>query len=421
MNRFDVLKFHRRIALWVAAAFLIWGMSGLIHPVMSWTNPRPVAFAPPPSAPVAVPPLSVVKSALGDMDVQTVRIWPGAVWADGDVHALKGSKPLPDMDRDRAVTLARYYSGEISGVSDTTLITAFDDKYPYINRYLPAWRVSFDNGKTVYVETGTDRLGSITDRRKVILQTVFENLHTLKFMDGIEPARVAMIAALVGSIPLMALMGAFLHAVLRRRASGPRQYHRLITLAGAVPLLCFGVSGLFHLGMQSPLVYETLPVMPATSVKDMRFMPDAGQVDDLRLVAGWWRVEKAGEVSYRNAASGQTLKGDEAFARHLATQWGSGDIAGISIVTKFTPEYGFANKRLPVFRVEPVSGPLMFIEARTATMAAMASRVAAAETWAFSNLHKWQFIASRPWRDGLMVFVVLLGFAGVYMGLRIRR
>ena len=40
-------RWHRRLSLLAGVALLLWAASGLLHPLMSWTNPRAAAFAPP--------------------------------------------------------------------------------------------------------------------------------------------------------------------------------------------------------------------------------------------------------------------------------------------------------------------------------------------------------------------------------------
>jgi uncharacterized iron-regulated membrane protein len=83
-----------------------------------------------------------------------------------------------------------------------------------------------------------------------------------------------------------------------------------------------------------------------------------------------------------------------------------------TLVPMFSPEYGFANKRLPVWRVETPKG-VMFVDAKAGIMAAQVSALDKAELWSFRNLHKGQFLdnllgITHTQRDSLLAVVAML-------------
>lgn len=436
-----MMKWHYRMALTGAVAVIIWGCSGLLHPLMTWTNPRAAAFMPPAAESFAIPPHEQVRGILRTHDItQFTALRIGASWIQVSVpdsaerlyFSLPDGQPIADGDRLHAVALARYYSGLTdAAVADATLVTAFSNRYTYINRYLPVWQVTFDDprGLSVYVDTATDRLGAITDTHKVILQGLFQTLHTGQWLEGAEALRLALIAALVGSALSVAVAGLYLLVRLRGKRKGLRRAHRALGYAALVPLLMFPVSGLFHLFVQSPLLYkERAAVSGPVEAAALDRLPQ-GRADDVRLVQpSWWRVQNGRAVSYIPVSGGQMLEGDEAYVRQMA---GEG-IRDVSLVTSFSDEYGFAYKRLPVWRVEQ-GDRLLFIEARTGIVAADVDRLKVAETWTFSRLHKWQFLdgvsakISGPgpfktaFRDAVMVVFVLAGLGMAVIGLRLRR
>lgn len=428
--KFKILGQHRKLALWSACAVFIWAMSGLLHPLMSWTNPRPVSFMPPKVEAFATPTLNQVKNALRTNDydsVSDIRILGNVLQTPDVLIDIRTRDEIPDGLKARAIDLARYYTGNDGQVRAINEVTKFSDEYPYINRYLPAWRVKFDDDLNVYVDLSTDRLGSLTTKLKVVLQTLFENIHTFKFLQDAEALRLIAIGLLVASIPGMAVMGIYIRATIRRETQGPRRKHRILTMLAVIPLLMFSISGLFHLVMQSPLIYRSIdPVQAVIAVQDIKHMPRSKSVTDLRLImdsqqTAWWRMQDSKGTTYMNALTGDTLQGDENFAVHLAQTW-SGDAAILSAIfqTAFSSEYGFANKRLPVWRIE-TTHEILFVEPRTATLAAKVTRAAAAETWSFSNFHKWQFVPNRIARDVLQVLAVFLVLGAVFAGLRLRR
>ena len=150
MTKRLVLDGHRRLALVAGLAILIWACSGLLHPLMSWTNPQPAVFTPPvedlPQMPAgdlkgllqghgitAIRGARFIASRLGAVVQVTV---PEAAqrryfhWPDGAEQ--------PQRDREHAENLARYYGGErTAAITSAKLVTQFDSAYPAVNRLLP--------------------------------------------------------------------------------------------------------------------------------------------------------------------------------------------------------------------------------------------------------------------------------------------
>ena len=421
---------------------LIWGCSGLLHPLMSWTNPRAVTFMPPATERFYIE--RNVLDLLKQNDIQQVEEMrvighhlqlkqPGQ--AERIYINLDNGQMVKDADRDRAVMVARHYTGlKDETVLSTELITTFSNRYTYINRYLPVWKVSFDDPRhiSVYVDTATDRLGAITDTRKVVLQTLFQVLHTGQWLEAVEPLRVAIMALLVGSALSVAIAGLYMLIRMRGGRKGTRKVHRMLAYAALFPLLMFPVSGLFHLFVQSPLLYgdhnETRVVVDVSS---LHYFPRM-RGDDLRMIAAgdkiWWRNQNGKDVIYLEAHSKAGLTSDEDFVSHMTGI----NKNSITEVTTFSDEYGFAYKRLPVWRVDTGHG-LLFVEARTGVVAAHVEPLKVAETWGFSRFHKWQFLddisekVSGPgpfktaFRDAVMVIFMLLGLGMAVLGLMIRR
>ena len=40
-------RWHQQIGIWVGLAIIFWGLSGLVHPILSAINPKPLRFSPP--------------------------------------------------------------------------------------------------------------------------------------------------------------------------------------------------------------------------------------------------------------------------------------------------------------------------------------------------------------------------------------
>ena len=440
----SVSRWHRRLSLLAGVALLLWAASGLLHPLMSWTNPRAAAFAPPAGEPLALP--AQAPSALLEAEpagiVRLLSQGGQSLWqvASADRQQLRyvnadTGEPVPDADRVRAVQLARHYTGlQSAALSEVRYITQYDREYPAVNRLLPVWRVEFadERGLTAYVHTGEDRLASLTDRRKRVLLTLFQTVHTLDFLEGVEGLRLGLILAAVGSVLAMAMLGLAMLLGRRGRPGAPamRRRHRLLAWVAWVPVLMFSVSGLFHLLRLSPLLQQAPPAVHASvqgavawpaelqGARSLALLPLGPGAGEGRAV---WRARyEPQSLALYDARSGERLAGGDAeLARWLAGTPASGPATRQA---GFSPEYGFANKRLPVWRVEQPDG-LAFIDTTFGLVAARVGPLDVAEQWTFSSLHKWQLLdfLGKAWRDAVLSAGALLGMLAALFGLALRR
>jgi len=431
-------RWHRRLSLLAGVALLLWASSGLLHPLMSWTNPRPAAFAPPVGEPLALPAQPPPALAAEPAGIARLLSQGGrTLWqlASPDrqqlryVDARTGEEP-PDADRVRAVQLARHYTGlQAEPLGEVRHIVAFDREYPAVNRLLPVWRVEFtdERGLTAYVHTGEDRLASLSDRRKRVLLALFQTVHTLDFLEGMEGLRMGLVLAAVGSVLATAMLGIGLLLGRRGRPGAPalRGRHRLLAWAAWLPVLMFSVSGLFHLLRLSPLLQETPPAVSRSVRGALAWPAELEGARSLTLLplgqgAAVWRARFGPQsLALYDARSGARLAGGDAeLARRLA---GVGAAGTAALQAGFSAEYGFANKRLPVWRVEQPQG-LAFVDTAFGQLAAQVRPLDVAEQWTFSSLHKWQLLdfLGKAWRDAVLSAGGLLGLLAALFGLAIR-
>jgi hypothetical protein len=460
-------KWHLRLGVIAGVAMIVWAASGLIHPLLSFTGIKPAAFSPPPETVVVEG--AKAPSTLSFENVTALRL----VSVEGTPHyqvtlqnqaerlyfnAVTGA-PVPTADAERAQALARHYSGEKTAtVLSSTLQTVFDKNYPPINKYLPVWRVAFDrpDGLVVYVDTFEDKLGSINTPYKQTLLWLFQNIHTLKFLEeSAEGVRLGIITCAMLVILAMACLGIALLGVLRRPHSpkGVRGVHRRLAWVVWLPVLAFSSSGLFHLWVQSTTKPVTLVQAPWINLASVTSLPIGIETAmDIRLSntpAGLlWRVEmplvEVKKSSGDNPHAHHTSKPEKIKTQYFSVDTGAllpmadSEIALAiaqqetgkpTLVPMFSPEYGFANKRLPVWRVETPDG-LVFVDAKAGLVAARVSLLHKAELWSFSNLHKGQFFdkllgITHTQRDGIMagiaVLVLIMSGVGLWLHQRRRR
>jgi hypothetical protein len=431
---------HRRLGWIAGVAALAWASTGFLHPIMGWTAPRPAVQAPPSSS-LAIAGLADPRAALAANGV-TEAVFVRLVEADGRPVWLAGGPDgrrvaldarslatAPEAEKARAIALARHYAGlPDAGVAHVRTVTAFSTDYPPINRLLPVAEVRFDtpDGLTLYVDTAADRLASVVNDPRRIMLAVFQNVHTLKFLEPLEPLRIALILALVGTVLATTIAGAGM--LLSARGRGMRAGHRLLGWVALPLVLMFTLSGLLHLFVRHNLFPVAAPAATPFAIAALGPPPGAASpgltVTSLVATAApkgdaTWRVEAAGRGYH---SDGRT---DVERARILA---GAAADAPATLVTRFGGDYGFANKRLPVWRIDTADGPA-FVDLAEGLVAARprTGAIERFEDWTFDTLHKWHFLdpLGRRNRDiGTMVgagLIAMMATLGVALLLRRRR
>ncbi|MCS6986034.1 MAG: PepSY domain-containing protein [Sphingomonadaceae bacterium] len=482
-GRLLAIRWHQRLALLGALALMLWGASGLLHPVMTSFGPQQAVFLPP-ARPIdlgAMRPVADILAEAGVTRAQLVRIVTGpqgnllqVTEREREVpryFRLDDGRELPGHDRAQAVWLARHYSGLAqTPVASVERIEGFSARYPAVNRLLPVWRVTFDrsDGLSYVVHTETSAVAAVDDRVKQRLQTAFQWVHTLSWLPrGAEPLRVALISLAVGSLVVLAISGIAMLFLIRRRSrpTGVRGWHRTAAWALAVPLFLFAGSGLFHLFQHAGEVPATnLRLSPPVDVATadpglptrLAQLTGGGPVNALSLVADGrgvllYRIEPARPQAtapataaairaarfagaprseppiYVEAATGRVRPdADRALALDLGRRFtglGPEAVERMELVTRFGPLYDFRNKRLPVWRLDygpPVSATL-FVDTATGVLVDVVADAAKPERFSFSFLHKWNFLFPLG-RDGqnAVVAAVVLALIGFMAWLGLR-
>jgi hypothetical protein len=416
-------QLHRRLAGVAALAVIGWALSGLAHPLMSLVGPRAVQFAPPtPPEDVLPAGWAAALPAAGVGAVAALR-W---VWLDGEAllqlaetadqplrYAQHANGPFEARDDDYAVQLARHYTAHSGPVASVTHITAFSSAYPAVNRILPVWRVRFTDGREVEVSTREDRLVGYTDTKRRVLSAIFRNVHTLSPLSAWPWLRVPLMLALLIATWTVAFAG--LKMALRRGARGRvRRRHRASGLLLMVPLLAWSGTGAFHLVHGATRAPEASSSLHPVAVADL---PD---VDLMRLR----RL-----TTFQGAPMAQLTSGDYLLdgAQHTPVQ-AAQRIAGVAgqtdLVARFGDEYGFVNRRLPVWRVTGPDGDRYFVDLLSGQVVARAGRLDRAELWSLGQIHKWQWLdgLGRGPRDAVMsaTALLLLGLAALGISLLVR-
>ncbi len=478
--RTSILKlsntWHKRLAWLAFAAIVIWGVSGVMHPFMSWTGPKaqkfyapklnlqaqdiaalPGIFAQNPLPPAQV--LKLMPSAQGP-----VLQWTRDQQSAREYYDLTSGAILPDYDQQQAVWLAGYYTGlDKALISSVSLQTTFNAEYPWVNRLLPVYRIAYnsDDQRVVFIHTETAALASITNTYRTNMQTIFRALHTWNWLDATGYARVILLALFMLCLFCMAIAGIGLLLSLKWRSipDAKRRWHRIAAYALWLPLLGWSASGFYHL-LQAEYVDDVGGMR-----LDAPLNLQAGQLGE----DGSWIAEYAnshlnavslvqneqGELLYRlgiaPAKSDEAISREQRFAgapkeagaiyvyaasglraglsdreRSIAlankyTGYDASQIADIALITRFGPGYDFRNKRLPVWRVayKDDVAKHVFVDPVTGILVDQNRRIDRAESLSFSLLHKWNHlnaVMSRQSRDVLIVITLLISLAFSTLG-----
>lgn len=494
-----VLRYHRWVGLLAVLPVVLWGLSGLSHPIMSRLQPQPSAMMPPvgllsgfdAEEMVTVRPLSALLPGLGIHAVRQARLlrWQGRmVWQltlPGQaertyVDAMNGMV-VPDADKALAVSLARHFAGEPDrGITSMELITRFSDDYPYVNRLLPVWRVAFagDDGLSAYVETSPLRLATLDNSLKSGFGKVFRTLHSWSFIpnEGVRDTAMTLFLALAFC---SALGGVWLYGFFWRkpvtgeRAAPLRRWHRRLGVLVAASTLAFTGSAMLHVLLLNKGSNEGVPrILPdqLLNADSLHLAPHAigltaSEQLDIVSVAGQAVVRASeqsasmvgrkghgampaakagadhahhqghhqGHEGSKPAASGERyfvvgsgtllVDGAQQHARALAAAFAGmpeEQITGIERVTRFAGEYGFINKRLPVWKVDfrTPENLTLYVEATSGVLAAEVRDLQRFEGFSFAYLHKWNFLdgIGKDGRDLLLGLFALLNVVVVMLG-----
>ena len=466
------IRIHQWLAIAAGVGLLIWGLSGLLHPLMTTFGRQQEVFMPPQRAMNLqnIQPIHQTLQKAGIHQAAAVKVIVGQdqnllqVTEAQDVPRryfdLTTGKELPDHDRSHAIYLARYYMNLPNDpIKEVRLVTEFSSEYPAVNRLLPVYRIQFDraDGLLTYVYTETNVLAGVTDSWKSSLQKLFQWFHTWSWMpQSAEWIRILLMGFLVGSIVLMAFTGVVMLVLIRRAvmAPGSRGWHRIAAYALAIPTLAFSASGFYHLiqyGWDQPV--RNLKLSPAINFTQHTYpihqhwteISSGLRVNGVSLVqtadgqplyrlalampkkdmpvtdkqirnARFDGIEKTGPALYMTATQGQPWEpGDKELALQLGERFTGVNreaIKNIQLVTRFGPGYDFRNKRLPVWQLDygsPINSTI-FVDTATGVLADVTLDSAKPERWSFSFLHKWNFLfpLGRDWQNIIVSSSVIL-------------
>lgn len=451
----SAINLHRLLARFAGIGLLVWGLSGMLHPLMTTLGPQQSVYRAPAAA-LALEGMLDPGEILRRAGIETAVAVQVVVTSHGNVLQVTETSMAPrryfdvfsgdellDHDRRYAEYLARHYLGsniEPRSVQTVSLQDNFDLEYPQVNRLLPVWRIDFsgDDHLTAYVHTETASLAAVNDDFKRVMQTGFQWFHTWDWMpDRAGWLRVALITLLVGSIFCLCISGVVMLLRIHRKGAAPglRGWHRFAAWVLVLPVLMLSGSGLYHLwlmaidppqsfmphsapldlaGLSLPLGTQWREVTEGLSVERLSLVRNAeGELlyrlgltaqglapegDQAIRNARFDGVPATGPAQYLDAESGKAWQpGDQELAMQIAqsaTGLPRSALTDSALQTRFGVDYDFRNKRVPVWRLsygEP-HNIAYFVDTATGILVDAVESHEQPERLSFSLLHKWSFL-----------------------------
>ena len=429
----SIILIHRWLGVIACLAVFMFAGSGILHPVMSRLQPQPVQFTAPRVETSAVQ-LSL-RAALEKNHIDRFNSASLVQLPDGAAYRIQVAESarylrvdngidIDNGERLHAEFLARYFLGDNhSKISSLNEQKEFDDDYVFVNRLLPVWRVDFarDDGMRVYVDTAGNRLATLVDNKKRIFQTYFRTLHNFEFLEHHHTLRLAIMLLLLSATFTTAVAGVVMYVRLRRAAQrlknlSVRRWHRRLSLAIAVVTFSFSTSGTWHLLQSqrevaippapntefltqalgdtvSPQAFVLLRVNDQVCYRQIAAMKMGGEHDH-HQADGMPPTPRASICA--DTHSLQTIPdADSRLAEQLARHYSQseGAVKSAELITKFSGEYGFINKRLPVWKIQfENDSTRWYVENASGVLALRADDIDAREGWVFSIFHKARFI-----------------------------
>ncbi len=226
---------HRWLGLCFSLSILGSAGSGVLHNVMTRTQPPPPAARPAELVDVSRVAVSVTDAATrcpsGHGGIQAVSL--RAIADEPWYQFLLEEIPMPCYVSAETGVLSPHqderYAAEIASrfldgapVRKTGYLTAFDTEYLNIFRILPVHRFDADDARKtrVYVSTMTGSVTRHTDRWRQVEADLFTNVHKLGFIPN-KDWRDAILTTLTFGIVVVALLGVALFGAMT--FSGRRQ------------------------------------------------------------------------------------------------------------------------------------------------------------------------------------------------------
>ena len=357
------------------------------------------------------------------------------------------------FDIEYAKYLARYFLDDHnSTITAVTKIPFYDTHYKRINRLLPVYKISFDrsDGMELYIHTPSSRLGTFNTSLRKGYIWFFHHFHNWGFLpDG--SVRVIVVTLFSALAFITSIAGLWIYGLgwknfkkqkIRNNYLKKRKSHRAYGIVFSIFCLMFSFSGSYHvLKKINPDLRHTIQDTTLTPVANLKYslseiLPKQNQLiqssiitfNDNTYYRCVFRSQRKPQIKYYNTQTGVYHENlDRNYCETLALRFSTfnkADITATSFITKFKGEYGFINKRLPVYKIafSDSQNTTYYIEPSSGKLAARITDSDRKEGLSFALLHKFHFLdgLGKPTRDVIASLAALSMLLVAFKGWKIR-
>lgn len=339
-----------------------------------------------------------------------------------------------------------------SKIKQIELLRGYSQEYKFINRLLPVYKVSFDRGDgiRIYVETSTDRFAYAVDNKRAFFDNLFSIFHNWSWMDAAGKIKYLVMALMLSVAIITTLMGVYIFFTTKTKDPKgnsllkARKNHRITSIVFALFTLMFAFSGAFH-ALEKLKKDTRNEFFKTQKISFDKLTPNLMRLQEIiktelynvSLIEFnndyYWQVYTKQKSKKINSLKTVYVKlsdysllpeGDMLYAKHLALSFSGNDpvqIISTELITKFEGEYGFVNKRLPVWKIgfNTNNNERYYVETSTGKLSVRIDDNELYEGYSFAILHKHHFMdfAGKAGRDISTMFWAMGQIAMVVVGL----
>lgn len=468
-----LLRWHRSLAIVAVIPILAWSLTGLLHPVMSRWQPSAIAMKPPAdlfAAPVGTTwsdfpaPAKTLPAGMQLRELRALTWQNQPYWvlqtSTGERRYFNARNGKPAAIEPAIIeALARHYTGVTTPISSVREVRQFDDEYVFVNRYLPVWRVAFDqpDGLVAFIEPRSLQLTGLSDTWKTRFSVLFANLHSWQWWPH-EPSRDwAMVFFL--SLSALVVISGLVRAnslPVRQETVVTRRWHRKLGWVVAAAALVWISSAAFHVLVinKARPSFATYPLAHSFVSAELESPVPKSELQSARIQmvatadGPIWRESMVGPMkstsessiaashhqhghqkmpqlleSWVSARTGERTT-PERYLRELTKEVTGGSAPlSVSTLTQFSTEYGFVQKRLPVYQMQFENDVTIYLDPADSAVASVVSNLDRAEGFSFAYLHKghWFDFIGKTARDAVLAAFALMIFLTACFGVSLLR
>lgn len=358
-------------------------------------------------------------------------------------------KELVNGDEIYATYLANYFLNS-KGLQPDKIekLTTFNQTYKFVNRYLPVYEIYFSYPDSyLYINTLESKLATTNTESKKWLLQIFDVFHNLSFVK-IFPSELQsiIVLGLLSFICLSSISGLIYYGLFYKKMQKTkklsitilqkRRSHRRYGLYFSLFSLTFCFSGGYHYfhkkygKIKETTSYSTFfeTSKLKSDLQNLNTISNSISLVEYKSNYYWKNTQNKKEEIIENDYFNLNNKiQNKNFEVNLAKYYFNKitqktSIEKVDYLTDFDKrDYGFINKRLPVYRITLKNNEKYFLDINAVLIANHTTKSDKVEGISFAVLHKFMFLdfLGKPLRDLIICFIIFGLISTTYKGIRL--